>query len=95
MKRCFLSANKTDDLQSSFKTLFPQVKELTQDMIPLRIKDPDKKTKRQKRGKKEKRRKRQKEGGKVLTLCLHINIANKTPESATSCNIAPAACLVA
>jgi len=32
---------------------------------------------------------------KVLTLCLHINIAKRTPESATSCNIAPAACLVA
>nr|GMD16781.1 hypothetical protein Iba_chr07cCG12720 [Ipomoea batatas] len=29
------------------------------------------------------------------TLCLHINMANKTPESAISCNIAPAACLVA
>jgi len=29
------------------------------------------------------------------TLCLHISIANKTPESATSCKIAPAACLVA
>uniref|UniRef100_A0A2P2MH05 Protein SAND n=1 Tax=Rhizophora mucronata TaxID=61149 RepID=A0A2P2MH05_RHIMU len=32
---------------------------------------------------------------RLTTLCLHINIANRTPESATFCNIAPAACLVA
>jgi hypothetical protein len=45
---------------------------------------------------KAKKGEKQEEWGKeqVFTLCLHINIAKRTPESATSCSIAPAACLV-